>query len=201
MKMKNTDEFLTEKLKEYVENVAGFRLCTPKDFKNLAQSVFNETGSMLSPTTLKRLWGYLQEKEQQTPRMTTLDILSKYIGYMDFATFCKFQQIDGESESDFLGNNCLQTKSLLKGDRVKLMWQPDRCVAVQYIELCMFKVIESRNSKLSADDIFICERIIENQPLILSNLIHENGDPINYICGKKGGVKFQLMAKVTENGI
>jgi hypothetical protein len=65
----------------------------------------------------------------------------------------------------------------------------------------MFKVIESRNSKLSADDIFICERIIENQPLILSNLIHENGDPINYICGKKGGVKFQLMAKVTENGI
>ena len=201
MKMKNTDEFLTEKLKEYVENVAGFRLCTPKDFKNLAQSVFNETGSMLSPTTLKRLWGYLQEKEQQTPRMTTLDILSKYIGYMDFATFCKFRQIDGESESDFLVNNCLQTKSLLKGDRVKLMWQPDRCVAVQYIGLCMFKVIESRNSKLSADDIFICERIIENQPLILSNLIHENGDPINYICGKKGGVKFQLMAKVTENGI
>lgn len=199
--MKNTDEFLTEKLKEYVENVAGFRLCTPKDFKNLAQSVFNETGSMLSPTTLKRLWGYLQEKEQQTPRMTTLDILSKYIGYMDFATFCKFQQIDGESESDFLVNNSLQTKSLLKGDRVKLMWQPDRCVAVQYIGLCMFKVIESRNSKLSADDIFICERIIENQPLILSNLIHENGDPINYICGKKGGVKFQLMAKVTENGI
>ena len=199
--MKNTDEFLTEKLKEYVENVAGFRLCTPKDFKNLAQSVFNETGSMLSPTTLKRLWGYLQEKELQTPRMTTLDILSKYIGYMDFATFCKFQQIHGESESDFLVNNCLQTKSLLKGDRVKLMWQPDRCVAVQYIGLCMFKVIESRNSKLSADDIFICERIIENQPLILSNLIHENGDPINYICGKKGGVKFQLMAKVTENGI
>ena len=199
--MKNTDEFLTEKLKEYVENVAGFRLCTPKDFKNLAQSVFNETGSMLSPTTLKRLWGYLQEKEQQTPRMTTLDILSKYIGYMDFATFCKFQQIDGESESDFLVNNCLQTKFLLKGDRVKLMWQHDRCVAVQYIGLCMFKVIESRNSKLSADDIFICERIIENQPLILSNLIHENSDPINYICGKKGGVKFQLMTKVTENGI
>ena len=193
--MKNTDELLTEKLKEYVENVAGFRMCTPKDYDNLAQSVFKETGSLLSPTTLKRLWGYLREKEEQKPRITTLNILSKYIGYIDFATFSKFQQIDGECESDFLGNNCLQTKSLFKGEKMKLMWQPDRCVTVQYMGLCMFKVLESKNSKLSVGDIFICERIIENQPLVLSNLIHDNGNPVNYICGKKEGVKFQHIAK------
>jgi hypothetical protein len=59
----------------------------------------------------------------------------------------------------------------------------------------MFRVVESKNSKLSQHDTFICERIIENQPLFLSNLIHENGNPVNYICGKKGGVKFQLIAK------
>ena len=195
MKIKNTDELLTERLKEYVENVAGFRMCTPKDFDNLAQRIFNETGSLLSPTTLKRLWGYLREKEQQVPRLGTLNILSKYIGYVDYETFCRYQQSVGEGESDFLNNNCLQTKSLLKGDKVKLMWQPDRCVTVQYIGLCMFKVIESRNSKLSVGDIFICERVIENQPLVLSNLIHENADPVNYICGKRGGVKYQLIAK------
>ena len=40
MKIKNTDELLTERLKEYVENVAGFRMCTPKDFDNLAQRIF-----------------------------------------------------------------------------------------------------------------------------------------------------------------
>ena len=193
--MKNTDELLTEKLKEYVENVAGFNMCTPKDFDNLAQSVFKETGSLLSSTTLKRLWGYIREKRQQTPRNTTLNILSKYIGYTDFATFGKFQLIDGECESDFLTNNCLHAKSLLKGEKIRLMWHPDRCVTIQYIGLCMFKVIESKNSKLSQDDIFICERIIENQPLLLSNLIHNDSDPVNYICGKKGGVKYQLITK------
>lgn len=57
----------------------------------------------------------------------------------------------------------------------------------------MFKVVESINSKLCKDDTFICERIIENSPLLLSNLIHNNGEPVNYICGKKGGVKFQLL--------
>lgn len=193
--MKNTDELFIEKLKEYAENVAGFKMCTPKDFENLAQNVFNETGSLLSPTTLKRLWGYLREKEQQNPRLSTLNILAKYIGYVDYATFCKFQEKESECVSDFLTNNCLQAKSLLKGDKVKLFWEPDRCVTVQYIGLCMFKVLESRNSKLSVDDVFICERIVENQPLMLSNLIHENGDPVNYICGKRAGVKYQLVAK------
>ncbi len=192
---KDTNELFIQKLREYVENAAGVKVCTPKDFEALTQKIFNETGSLLSPTTLKRLWGYLHEKEQKMPRLSTLNILSKYIGYMDFSTFCKFQDINGECESDFLTNNCLHTKSLLKGDKVRLMWQPDRCVTIQYIGLNMFKVMESRNSKLSTDDIFICERIIENQPLLLSNLIHENGDPVNYICGKKGGVKYLLMTK------
>ena len=195
MTNKKYDTLSVEKLKGYVENVTGFKMHTPKDYAALANRIFNETGSLLSPTTLKRLWGYVQEKEQQRPRYTTLNILSRYVGYVDFETFCKFQQIDGECESDFLTNNCLQTKALTKGEVLKLMWQPDRCVTIKYIGLCMFKVLESKNSKLSPDDIFICERFIENQPLLLSNLIHNNGEPVNYICGKKGGIKFLTIAK------
>lgn len=192
---KNANEYLIDKLKEYVENVAGFNLCTPKDFDNLTQNIFKETGSLLSSTTLKRLWGYLQEKKEQTPRLSTLDILSKFIGYVNYATFCKYQQMQGECESDFINNNCLQAKSLLKGDKIRLLWQPDRCVTIQYIGLCMFKVIESRNSKLSLNDVFICERFIDGESLLLSNLIHNGSDPVNYICGKKNGVKFQLLEK------
>ncbi|MBO7240435.1 MAG: hypothetical protein J6V23_08135 [Bacteroidaceae bacterium] len=192
---KNANEYLIERLKEYVENVAGFKLCTPKDFDNLTQNIFKETGSLLSSTTLKRLWGYLQEKKEQTPRLSTLDILSKFIGYVNYATFCKYQQMHGECESDFINNNCIQAKSLLKGDKIRLLWQPDRCVTIQYIGLCMFKVIESRNSKLSLNDVFICERIIDGESLLLSNLIHNGSDPVNYICGKKNGVKFQLLEK------
>ena len=45
------------------------------------------------------------------------------------------------------------------------------------------------------NDTFICERIVENAPLMLSNLIHDNGDPVNYICGKRGGVKYQVITK------
>ncbi|MBR4967591.1 MAG: hypothetical protein IKY19_05100 [Bacteroidaceae bacterium] len=192
---KNANEHLIEKLKEYVESVAGFNLYTPKDFDNLTEYIFKETGSLLSSTTLKRIWGYLHENKENTPRLSTLNILSKFIGYVNYATFCKYQQMQGECESDFINNNCLQAKSLLKGDKIRLLWQPDRCVTIQYIGLCMFKVIESRNSKLSLNDVFICERIIDGESLLLSNLIHNGSDPVNYICGKKNGVKFQLLEK------
>ncbi|MBO7192975.1 MAG: hypothetical protein J6V47_01660 [Bacteroidaceae bacterium] len=192
---KNANEHLIEKLKEYVESVAGFNLYTPKDFDNLTEYIFKETGSLLSSTTLKRIWGYLHENKENTPRLSTLNILSKFIGYVNYTTFCKYQQMQGECESDFINNNCLQAKSLLKGDKIRLLWQPDRCVTIQYIGLCMFKVIESRNSKLSLNDVFICERIIDGESLLLSNLIHNGSDPVNYICGKKNGVKFQLLEK------
>jgi hypothetical protein len=189
-------EFFLERLKQYVENIAGFKMHTPRDFDFLSGAIFNETRNHLSSTTLKRLWGYQKEKEVQTSRLSTLNILSIYIGYPDWETFCKFQLSDGDVDSEFLKNNCLKTSTLQKGDKFKLMWNPNRCVTLQYIGLCMFKVLESRNSKLSVNDTFICERVVENQPLILSNLVHEGGDPVNYICGKRGGVKYLIIAGV-----
>ena len=179
------------RLKEYVENIAGFRMNTPRDFDFLSGAVLKETRTRLSPTTLRRLWGY--QKEVQTSRLSTLNILSCYIGYSDWETFCKYQLDNGEVESEFLKNNSLNTSTLIKGDKLKLMWHPDRCVTIQYIGLSMFRVIENRNSKLSVDDTFICDCIIENQPLTLYNLIRKNSDPVNYICGKKGGVKYLII--------
>ncbi|MBO5699331.1 MAG: hypothetical protein J6R79_04930 [Bacteroidaceae bacterium] len=190
-KEKNKQDFLLMRLKEYVENIAGFRMNTPRDFDFLSGAVLKETRTRLSPTTLRRLWGY--QKEVQTSRLSTLNILSCYIGYSDWETFCKYQLDNGEVESEFLKNNSLNTSTLIKGDKLKLMWHPDRCVTIQYIGLSMFRVIENRNSKLSVDDTFICDCIIENQPLTLYNLIRKNSDPVNYICGKKGGVKYLII--------
>ena len=190
-----SSEIFTEKLKECVENVAGFKMRTRQDFDFLATNIFNETRQMLSATTIKRFWGYLKEKEELKPRVSTFNILARYVGYADFETFCKYQSEGNECESEFILNKCLSARSLFKGDVVRLLWAPDRCVTIQYIGLCMFRVIGSRNSKLCENDTFICERIVENSPLLLSNLIHNNGEPVNYICGKRGGVKYQLITK------
>lgn len=182
-----------EELRRKTEHVAGFRMQTKQDFSKLAMCIFKDTREMISDSTLRRFFGYQKEKVQTVPSQHTLDLLALYVGYIDFETFCKYLSHEGNSCSDFLLNNCLQAKTLNKGERVRLMWYPDRCVTVQYMGLCIFKVIENRNSKLSVNDIFMCERIVEGTSLLLCNLIHENGEPVNYICGRIGGVKYKLI--------
>lgn len=55
---------------------------TPKDFDFLAEQIFDKLHENVSPTTLKRIWGYLSEPS--TPRLSTLDILARFLDYIDF---------------------------------------------------------------------------------------------------------------------
>ena len=60
-------------------------MMTPKDFDFLSESIFEEIHTRISPSTLKRIWGYLQN--DNTPRSTSLNILANYVGYDDWDSF------------------------------------------------------------------------------------------------------------------
>ena len=70
-------------LKAAAEKTAGRKMCTPSDFEFLAMRIFDTTHTNMSPTTLKRFWGYLDINGYQ-PRKSTLDLLSIYVGHKDF---------------------------------------------------------------------------------------------------------------------
>ena len=80
-----TQEMLITPLRRKVEETFGQEIKTPKDFENLSLAVSDYTKDYISATTLKRMWGYLTEPV--TPRKATLDVLAKYVGYKDWATF------------------------------------------------------------------------------------------------------------------
>ena len=73
-------------LRESIETAIGRKLRTPKDFDFLAESIFEKLHQRISPTTLKRLWGYLHDTSS-TPRQSTLDTLAQFIDYPSFADF------------------------------------------------------------------------------------------------------------------
>lgn len=80
------------KLRELIEGVIERKMKTPKDFEYLSECIFDKFHEKISPTTLKRLWGYLSETT--TPRKTTLDILSMFVGYDNWKDFCKKNPIE-----------------------------------------------------------------------------------------------------------
>ncbi len=83
-------------LRQKIEEEVGRQMQTPKDFDYLSDCVFEECHQKISPTTLKRLWGYLSEVA--TPRISTLNILSQFAGYQDWESFCLQMQPPIEQE-------------------------------------------------------------------------------------------------------
>lgn len=75
------------KLRELIEGVIERKMKTPKDFEFLSECIFEKFHERISPTTLKRLWGYLSETT--TPRKSTLDILSMFVGFDNWKDFCR----------------------------------------------------------------------------------------------------------------
>lgn len=89
----NQQEKALAKLRELIEGVVERKMKTPKDFEFLSECIFDKFHERISPTTLKRIWGYLSETT--TPRKSTLDILSKFVGYdnwKDFTDFTEFTE-------------------------------------------------------------------------------------------------------------
>ena len=76
-----------QRLRETIEVAAGRRMQTPKDFDFLSEMIFDKIHQHISPTTLKRLWGYLSEPA--TPRISTLNLLAQFVGYDSWEAFCK----------------------------------------------------------------------------------------------------------------
>lgn len=75
-----------QRLREAVESVMGSPIRTPKDFDYLSELIGDKEGQQISPTTLKRLWGYLPGSS--LPRISTLNLLADFVGYDSWEAFC-----------------------------------------------------------------------------------------------------------------
>lgn len=93
----NQQEKALAKLRELIEGVVERKMKTPKDFEFLSECIFDKFHERISPTTLKRIWGYLSETT--TPRKSTLNILSKFVGYDNWKDFTEGAE-DTEKEPE-----------------------------------------------------------------------------------------------------
>ncbi|MDE6512619.1 MAG: hypothetical protein K2L05_00340 [Muribaculaceae bacterium] len=174
-----------------VEESAGIPADTPRHFEAIAEAVFMRTGILLSPTTLKRLWGYLNEPT--TPRRSTLDTLARFCGWKNFAHFVSGNA--PEIESGTVGTRVLRANSALKrGTRVRLMWPPSRVCVIEYHGNQKWCVAYSEGTRLLPGDKFTCALIVEGEPLYIDNLERQGRRVGVYVCARRSGVKFSVLS-------
>lgn len=187
--MKEIDDNIKELCKR-VEETAGIVAVKSKDFERLVVSIYERTGTLLSPTTLKRVWGYLNEST--VTRRSTLDLLAQFCGWHSYEEFLSGSV--PEIESGYIGAKALNAdRDLTVGDVVKLMWQPSRICEIEYLGNSRWKVVSSEETRLLPGDTFSCPVIMSREPLYLNDVIHKGVHSGIYVCGRLHGVRYNLI--------
>ena len=174
-----------------IEKAIGKEMRTPKDFEELRERIYERLHLMVSTTTLKRIWGYLNDNVQTRP--STLDILAQYIGYSNFQDYMnnktKYQEV---IQSSFVLSRKLNVQEDLKvNDKLLLTWLPDRRCEIIYMGNLIFRVLSSCNTRILPGDTFTCSLFIEGEPLYIDNLKQGNKSPVSYVCGNISGIRYE----------
>lgn len=190
--------FMNEQRPEIIELLTAVegrfkrKLQTTTDFDELSLSLKSSEGAPISPSTLKRLWGYVSDAHQ--PRPQTLDMLSRYVGYPHFSAFCHHLKTSTAYNSSFFTTKQIQSKDLLRGDRVEIGWAPNRYVLLQYEGRNRFRVVEAKETKLLPGDCFETSCFLQGQPLLVSYVQRGSRKTAPFVAGRNGGLT--LISKV-----
>lgn len=161
---------------------------TPADFDFLRGIIWERTHEQISTSTLKRLWGYVDGIDNA--RNSTLNVLSKALGYESWDAFILKLKSENMDNSDLVMSESVSSGDLKIGDRLMIAWQPNRVCLLNYMGDNQFEVMESQNSKLKVGDTFRCGLFILGEPVYINDLRQNNGtgEPKLFVIGNKSGL-------------
>lgn len=174
-------ELLSIVEKKYKKN-----LQTTTDFEEFSYHLKTVLGEHISTSTLKRLWGYVNDKH--TPRQNTLDILARYINQSNFNDFCYWLKSSDTYNSSFFSAKQILTKDLMPGEEIEIGWSPNRYLRLQYTGNGLFLITQALQSKLQKGDIFEVSAFLLGQPLSLPYIIRDGQRTSPFIAGRNGGL-------------
>ena len=175
-----------------IEREVKRKIRTPYDFEFLAGVIWERLHENISPTTLKRLWGYIDGAD--TTRRTTLCLLAQFLGFADWETYVASLATRTDIESAAFEGEGIQIDDLQQGDRVEVTWLPNRRCVFRYEGDAHFAVIEAENAKLHVGDSFDAACFIIGKPMYLDNLKSQMSNDklqmmnVSYVAGSKNGL-------------
>lgn len=171
-----------------IETSIKRKIQTPADFDFLRGIIWERTHEQISTSTLKRLWGYVDGVDNA--RNSTLNVLSKALGYENWDAFILKLKSENVDNSDLVMSESVSSGDLKIGDMLMIAWQPNRVCVLKYLGDNKFEVMKSQNSKLKVGDTFRCGLFILGEPVYINDLRQNNGtgEPKLFVIGNKSGL-------------
>ena len=175
-----------QSLRRDIEQRMGVALQSPADFERLLQQIWDKQHSVLSLSTIKRVWGYVESSG--APRISTLNTLSQFLDYTDWNAYLVALEQRKESESGMFMGEGVRALDLQVGERIEVTWQPNRHCVFRYMGDNQFVVEEAQNAKLQVGNTFYAVCFMIGQPMYLDNLLLADGTRTSYVAGKRHGL-------------
>lgn len=193
MKRKNKPSAeIIARLKKEVENRLTFSLVTPNDFIRLSDTIQDEGFGYISPTTLKRVWGYISDVgTEYVPGSYTLRSLCNLIGFSDIKDFENTDLLSVQSQE--YSGTFIESHLIQKDAVVVLRWSPNRICCLKHIDATLFEVIKVRNSHLKVGDKVDCACFTQHAPAYFSRVFRQNKPPKTYIAGSANGITYSIL--------
>lgn len=147
---------------EQLKLKSGLSFDRASDFSKLATLISNETKCTIGITTLKRLFGYIDDSRETNKG--TLNIIAQYIGYHSWEEYVSTMRIDSDwnLDSDTIWIACLSLGTVIKVGYL------NRTVTFEVVnaeEGKALRVIDANNSSLHMNDIAYIDRLRKGEKL------------------------------------
>lgn len=169
-----------------VEQHIGRSLHTPSDFDFLIQQIWEQQHQVLSQSTIKRLWEYVDSAAQ--PRLSTLNTLAQFVGYADWNAYLAMLELHNETQSELFHGEGIRVEDLSVGDLIEVQWLPNRQCVFRYLGDNHFVVQHSIHAKLQVGDTFDAIAFIIGKPMYLDHITRPDTTVTTYVAGKKHGI-------------
>ena len=177
--------FITELLREK----SGNEIRLSRDCELLALDVESVTGEHIGVNTMKRLLGFIADERE--PRISTLDIIARYLGYDDWEAL---RLMDANSSNSSFDDRDEYLACYLEiGQRVLVSYPPNRTLTIENQGDNHFIVLESENSKLLKGDQLTLTHLVRGYPLLVADVMREGSSLGAFTAGKSQGIDFELL--------
>lgn len=110
----NNESVEIVELRKKIEESVGRVMHTPADFDFLSGAVWERIREYISPTTLKRTWGYLDGVKNI--RFSTLETLARFAGFKSWDNYLAERRFAQEQNSAFVSTGVIEAARLAEGD-------------------------------------------------------------------------------------
>ncbi len=175
---------LSPVIKEMLEKRAGYEIRYPSDCERLVYEIADATRQHIGVTTLKRLFGFV--KGTSAPRLSTLDILARFLGYRNYDHL--LLSLDPDKETALSPIRQIQAAEIAPGSRLRIAYNHGS-LSLECCGECLFRIEQSADSHLRTDDVATIRSFRVSYPLFIHQILREGTKLPAYVAAKVSGIE------------